>query len=210
MRRSAIIDIPESISGALSVSIGCTAPITKKAKCQKGRLEMKRFFITIAFTAFIAGVISYFPALLYCTLLEIDTNNALFYSLVISLSMLVFLPIPLFIRSRRERKVRAEFASQLGEKSYIWKVGILTKNTPVNAYFGFNDRMMNILAKFKERNYTISITKDSLIEIDFSHEPEIIIRTRKGKEYHLIAPQISQIQNALEKTGWNTVGLNED
>lgn len=171
---------------------------------------MKKYLITIVFTSFIAGVISYFPALLYCTLLEIDTKNALFYSLVISLSMLVFLPIPMFIRSRRERKVRAEIASQLGERSYIWKVGILTKNAPVNAYFGFNDRMMNILAKFRERDYTISITKDSLIEIDFSHVPEIIIRTRKGKEYHLIAPQTSQIQNALEKTGWNTVGVSED
>ena len=171
---------------------------------------MKRFFITIFFTAFIAGIISYFPALLYCTLLDIDAKNALLYSLVISLSMLIFLPIPMLIRSQRERKVRAEISSQLGEKSFIWRVGIMTKNNPVNAYFGFNDRMMNILAKFKERNYTISIAKENLIEIDFSLEPEIIIRTRKGKEYHLIAPQTSQIKNSLEKTGWHIVGTTSE
>lgn len=171
---------------------------------------MKRFIITIVFTAFIAGVISYFPALLYCTLLEIDSKNAILYSLVISLSMLIFMPIPMFIRYRRERKVRAEITSLLGEKSFIWKVGILTKSAPVNAYFGFNDRMMNILAKFRERDYTISIAKEGLIEIDFSHDPEIVIRTRKGKEYHLIAPQTYQILSSLEKTGWKTVGMSED
>lgn len=171
---------------------------------------MKRYFITIAFAAFIAGTISYFPALLYCTLLEIDTTNAILYSLVISLSMLIFMPIPMFIRSRRERRVRAEIASVLGEKSFIWRVGILTKNAPVNAYFGFNDRMMNILAKFRERDYSISIAKDGLVEVDFSLEPEIIIRTRKGKEYHLIAPQTSQILSSLEKTGWHTVGVSEE
>ena len=168
---------------------------------------MKKNFITIAFASFMAGIISYFPALLYCTLFEIDSKNAILYSLVIMLSGLIFLPIPMFIRSRRERRTLSEFVSRLGERSYVWRVGILTKNMPVNAYFGFNDKLMNIFAKFRDRDYTISITKDSLIEVDFSLQPEIIIRTRKGKEYHLIAPQPAQVQTSLEKTGWTIVGV---
>jgi len=166
---------------------------------------MKRIFSSVLVVSITLGVLSYFPALLFCALMQLDSSAALIYALGVTLLMMITLPIPMIVRFRKESKKIAGISEALGGEAFVWRVGILTKQKPVNGYFGFNDNRMSLVGVMRDREYSVEVQKAVALPVDLSSPPDIVIRTSGNKEYHLLSAQTALIQKALRRLGWQVV-----
>ena len=171
---------------------------------------MKKMFVTILVLSLISGIVAFVPALIFCTLMGLESDYAFIYSLGLSLGMLLVLPVPFTVRYINEKKQIEKISDELGGKCFIWRVGIVTRRNTVEGYFGFNNTSMRLIGKIKNKEYNVELSGNADAVVDFSDPVDIVIRTAKKREYRIFAPQHALIMDSLEKLGWHVVQEEEE